>query len=65
MMSGVGRRMGALDGVEIVEVKGHFGVNVEHPIVTNGILCVRGGDASGVPSRITFGFLVFVLSTSV
>ena len=23
-----------------------FGVNVGHPIVTNGILCVRGGDAA-------------------
>jgi len=21
-----------------------FGVNVGHPIVTNGILCIRGGD---------------------
>jgi len=33
---GVGRGMGVLDGVEVVEGKGHFcGVNVGHPIVTN------------------------------
>ena len=38
MVSGVGRRMGVLDWVEIVSKKGRdsFGVNVGHPIVTNG-----------------------------
>jgi len=33
--------------VEIVEVEGAvLGANVGHPIVTNGILCVTGGDAA-------------------
>jgi len=37
VVSGVGRGMGVLDGVVIVEWEGAvFGVNVEHPIVTNG-----------------------------
>jgi len=37
MVSGVGQRMGVLDGVEIIEGKGAvLGVNVGHPIVTNG-----------------------------
>jgi len=37
VMSGVGREMGVLDGVEIVEGKGAvLGVNVGHPTVTNG-----------------------------
>jgi len=37
MESGVGRGMSVLDGVEIVEEKGAvLGVNVGHPIVTNG-----------------------------
>jgi len=32
--------------VEIVEGEGAvLGVNMGHPVVTNGILCVRGGDA--------------------
>ena len=38
-MSEVGRRMGILDGVEIAEGDGTvMGVNVVHPIVTNGTL---------------------------
>jgi len=37
MVSGVGQGMGVLDGVEIVEGVGAvFGVNLGHPIVTNG-----------------------------
>ena len=36
MVSGVGRQMGVLDGVEIVEREGTLGVNVEYFIVTNG-----------------------------
>jgi len=36
MVSGVGRGMGVLDGVVIVEGKGSLGVNLGHPIVTNG-----------------------------
>jgi len=36
LVSGVGRGMGVLDGVDIVEGKGQFGVNLRHPIVTNG-----------------------------
>jgi len=36
MVSGVGRGMGVLDGVVIVEGEGAIlGVNVERPIVTN------------------------------
>ena len=39
VVSGVGRGMGVLDGVEIVEEeRADFGVNVRHPIVTNGDL---------------------------
>ena len=35
--SGIGRGMGVLDGVKIVEGEGAvLGVNVGHPIVTNG-----------------------------
>jgi len=46
-VSGVGRGMGVLDGMEMVEGEwAVWGVNVRHPIVTNGILCVRGGDAA-------------------
>ena len=33
--------------VQIVQGKGaDLVVNVEHPVVTNGIFCVRGGDAA-------------------
>jgi len=40
MVSGVGRGMGVLDGVVIIEGDGIvLGVNLEHPIVTNGSLC--------------------------
>ena len=36
-VSGVGRGMGVLDGVENFEGEGAvFGVNVGHPVVTNG-----------------------------
>ena len=39
VVSGVGRRMGVLDGMDIVEGKGTVlgvGLNVGHPIVTSG-----------------------------
>jgi len=37
VVSGVGRGMGVLDVVNIVEWEGEdLGVNVEHPIVTSG-----------------------------
>jgi len=37
VVSGVGRRIGVLDAVEIVEGEGAvLGVNMGHPIVTNG-----------------------------
>ena len=37
MVNRVGRGMGVLDRVEIVEGEGAFwGLNVKHPIVTNG-----------------------------
>jgi len=37
MVSGIGRGMGVLDGVVIVKGKGAvLGVNLGHPIVTNG-----------------------------
>jgi len=49
-------RIGVLDGVVIVEGEGAvFGVNVEHPIVTNGILCEGRQRGS---SQIILGFLV-------
>jgi len=35
MLSEVGRVMGVLGGVVIVEGKGRFGVNLGRPIVTN------------------------------
>jgi len=39
VVSGVGRRMGALyRGRDCSRGRGHFGVNVGCPIVTNGIL---------------------------
>jgi len=34
--------MGVSDGLEIIRWKGAvLGVNVEHPVVTSGIFCVR------------------------
>ena len=37
VVSGVGRGIGVLDGVEIFEgVEADFGINVGDPIVTNG-----------------------------
>ena len=42
VVSRVGRRMGVLDGGGYRQRgRDSFGVNVGHPIVTNGILCVR------------------------
>jgi len=44
---GTGCRLEWSEEVEIVKGEGAvFGVNVDHPIVTNGILRVRGGDAA-------------------
>jgi len=44
-------------GVVIVEGEGAvLGVNVGHSIVTNGILCVRGGDAA--PPKLLRDFLL-------
>jgi len=44
----VSQEIGVLDGVEIVEGKGQFwGVNVRHPVVTNGTLlhsCAKVGE---------------------
>ena len=37
-----------------------FAVNVGHPIVTNRILCVRGGDAA-LP-KLLLGFVVTVIT---
>jgi len=60
VVSGVGREMGVLDGVVIVDGEGAvLGVNVGHPIATNGdlrILC-RDGWRRGF-SQITLGFFV-------
>ena len=43
--SGVGRWMGVLDGSGDLRREGAIlGVNLGHPIVTNRILCVRGGN---------------------
>jgi len=39
VVSGVGKWMGILDGVEIVEERAVLRVNVEHPIVTNEEFC--------------------------
>jgi len=49
VVSGVGQGTSVLDGEEIVEwgrgnFVGEFGVS-RCTVVTNGILCVRGGDA--------------------
>jgi len=47
-------------GVVIVEGEGAvLWINMGHPIVTNEILCVMGGDAA--LSQITLAFLVFVV----
>jgi len=47
-------------GVEIVKEEGAvFGVNLGHPIVTNGILCMRGGDAA-LP-KLLWDFLFLLL----
>jgi len=52
LVSGVGQEMGVLDGGgDRRKGRAILGVNVWHPIVTNGILCMRGG-------QITLGFLV-------
>jgi len=58
MVSGVGRGMGVLDGGENRQREGIvLGVNVGHPIVTNVILCVRGGDVA-LP-KLVWDFLLF------
>jgi len=36
VVRGVGREIGVLDGVKSSKGRGTFGVNVGHPIVTNG-----------------------------
>jgi len=46
VVSRVGRGMDVLDGVVMVEGEAVLRVNIGHPIETNRILCVRGGDAS-------------------
>jgi len=47
VVSGVDRGMVYKMAVEIIEGEGAvLGVNVGHPTVTSGILCVRGGDAA-------------------
>jgi len=47
VVSGVGRGMGLLDESEDRRREGAlFKVNAGHPTVTNGIVCVRGGDAA-------------------
>jgi len=63
VVNGVGRGMGVLDGVEIVDgIEGAvLGVNVGHPVVTNTdfglvILCREGWRRGS--SQITLGFLV-------
>ena len=47
LVSGIGRKMGGLDGGgDRQRSRGSFGANVGHPFVTSGILCVKAGDAS-------------------
>ena len=47
VVCGMGRGMGVLDGSGDRRREGAvLVVNVGHPIVSNGILCVRGGDAA-------------------
>jgi len=42
VVRGVGRGMGVLDGVLIIEGEGAvLGVNLRHPIVTNGAFAMR------------------------
>ena len=56
VMSGVGRGTGVLDGGgDRRRGRAVLGVNVGNPIVTNGILCVRGGDAA--PPDLLWDFL--------
>jgi len=61
VVSGVGRRMGVLDGggnrQREVAV---LWINVGYHILTNGILCVRGGDAA-LP-KLLWDFLLLLLS---
>ena len=40
VVSGIGRRMGVLDGVVIVEVVGQFWDEMGRPTVPNGDCCV-------------------------
>ena len=47
VVSGIDQEMRVLDGVEIVEGQlAVSGVNLGHPIVTDGIFSVRDGDAA-------------------
>jgi len=58
VVSRVGRGMGVLDdGGDRRKGRSSFGVNVRHPIITNKILCVRGGDA-GLP-KLLWDFLYY------
>jgi len=62
--------MGVLGGVEIIEGEGKLGVNVGHPIVTNGDFCVvvrkcvisrvRGSDTV-LPKLLQGGLVTFVI----
>jgi len=66
VVSGVGRGMGVLNGVEIVEGEGAvLGVNVGHLIVTSGdcgvVILSREGWRRGC-SQITLGFPVRVIT---
>jgi len=60
VVSGVGRGMGVLEGGgDHRSGGGNLGVNVGHLIVTNNILCVRGGDAA-LP-KLLWNFLLLYL----
>jgi len=62
VVSGIGRETGVLDGSGDRRREGAaLVVNVGHPIVTNGILCVRGNERRS-SSQITLGFHVFIFN---
>jgi len=59
--SGIGRGVGVIEGVKIVEGKAAvLAVNVGHPIVANGVIVIlrREGWRRG-SSQITLGFIVY------
>ena len=62
VVSGVGQRLGVLDGVVIVEGEGAvLGMNLGHPIVTNGTFfhsCARATCSSHISLG---GLVVFVV----